>query len=266
MLALIFADGGIAHAAEGTTPAESGPLLITLGTNAVYSPRFEGSKRHDLGPWPIIGWRRDGDKEWLDFPTDGLDFSLIETENFRMGPVGFWRWQRDNSTIQPRGFTRFGKGHSSIDLSVEAGVFAEYWPVQWLRTRVELREAVLGATGLVANLASDLVWRPTSSWTLSAGPRLSIADGRFMQDYYGINASQSFTSGLPTYSPGAGVRSLGGAALARYKITPAWTTQAFVDYQHLSGPAGDSPVIATRGTREQYIVGMGLSYTFKAPW
>lgn len=257
---------GQAQAQDAAKPADSNPLLITLGSNAVWGPRFEGSKRHDISPWPIISWRNAGDKQWLDQPTDGLDYSLIETENFRAGPVGFFRWQRDNGTITTRGFDRIGRGKTKIDLSLEGGAFAEFWPTHWLRTRLEVRESLLGASGLLAIAATDVVWRPSSSWTFSLGPRLTVADNRYMDSYYSVTAAQSATTGLAQYNAGAGIRSYGVAGLARYKISEAWTTQVFFDYQHLTGPAGDSPVITTRGTPEQYLIGAGLSYTFKSPF
>src|SRR5262249_10165593 len=146
-------------AGDAESAAESSPLLITLGSYGVYAPRFEGSRHHDLTPWPIISWRQQGSKEWLDLPTACLDDAVIETDDFRAGPVGYWRWQRDTSTILPRGFARLGHGRSSVDLSLEGGAFAEYWPKDWLRTRIEVREAFVGAKGLVANLSADFVWR-----------------------------------------------------------------------------------------------------------
>ncbi len=267
---------GVATLSLGSSPvyaqtaaapaAGEGPLLITLGSNAVYAPRFEGSRRHDVSPWPIISWRNQGSKEWLDMPTDGLDYALFETERFRMGPVGFFRWQRDNGTITPRGFGRVGHGKSQIDLSLEGGLFAEYWVAQWLRTRLEVRETLYGASGLIAIAAADFVWRPDAAWTLSLGPRLSFGDNRYMESYYGVTAAQSASTGLAAYNPGAAIRSYGAAGLARYKFSEAWTSQVFFDYQHLSSAAGDSPVISVRGTTEQYMIGAGLSYTFRAPW
>lgn len=273
-LLLVLLAAPVTHAADEITKdasksvatTDDGPLLITLGSYGVYAPRFEGSKRHDIGPWPIISWRNANDKEWLDLPMDGIDLALIETDNFRAGPVGFWRWQRDTNTLRPRGFSRVGTGTSSIDLSLEGGVFAEYWPTQWLRTRIEAREALLGASGLIANVSSDLVWRPTSAWTFAAGPRASFADREFMQDYYGVTPNQAAASGLSQFNAAAGMRSFGGGVFAKYKISPEWTTQGFFNYEHLTGAAGDSPVITTRGSREQYMLGLGLSYTFKAPW
>lgn len=257
---------GVPAFAGDPNSGDNSPLLITLGSYGVYAPRFEGSKRHDLSPWPIISWRRQGDKEWLDLPTDGIDYALIETDKFRAGPVGYWRWQRSTSTLQERGFSRIGHGRSSIDLSLEGGMFAEYWPTEWLRTRIEAREAFIGAKGFIANISADFVWRPSSALTLAAGPRVSLADREFMEDYYGVTTAQSQSSGLPVYKPGSGIRTMGLGTYAKYKLTPSWSAQAFVDYQHITGPAGDSPVITSRGSTEQVMFGLGLSYTFKAPW
>jgi MipA family protein len=250
-----------ALADDAVVTSDSAPLLITLGSYGVYAPRFEGSKRHDVSPWPIISWRQAGDREGLDLPTDGIDYAVIETTNFRAGPVGFWRWQRSTSALLPRGFSHVGHSRSSIGLSLEAGLFAEYWPADWLRTRIEAREAFIGARGIVANLSADLVWRPRSELTLAAGPRLSLADREFMDDYYGVSTSQSQTSGLPVYKPASGIRTVGLGAYAKYKFTPNWS-----DYQQIVGQAGDSPVITSRGSTEQMMLGLGLSYTFKSPW
>ncbi len=89
------------------------------------------------------------DKEWLNLPRDGIDISIFETNTFRAGLVGNFRWSRDTNTLI-RGYRHV----SNIDLSMEGGLFAELWPTHWLRTRIEAREAVFGATGLTADLST----------------------------------------------------------------------------------------------------------------
>ena len=260
------AGGGTATAGDSSGGASDNPLYFTIGSYGVFVPKFEGSRGHEISPWPIFSWHNQNDRQWLDLPRDGLEYTLYETDNFRFGAAGMFRWQRDSNTLLPRGFAKIGQGNSSIDLSLEAGAFVEYWPMQWLRTRLEARETIYGARGLVGYLSSDAVWRPTSAWTFSAGPRISIADREFMEDYYSVNASQAVNSGLPVFRAQAGLRSFGAGTFAKYKIDQAWTTKAFFEYEHLIGDAGDSPLITTRGSREQYMIGLGLSYTFKAPW
>lgn len=235
--------------------------LVTVGSWAVFEPRFEGSSHFSTNARPIFNIRKEGSREWLVLPNDGFDFELIETDNFRAGPVGNWHWQRhigSGTGLSPRGFKRIG----SVDLSLEAGGFAEYWPTNAFRTRAELRHSVIGGKGMIADLTADAVWRATPALLFTAGPRISIADSDFMRAYYAVDAAQSAALNLPAYAAKAGLRSMGAGTMGKYTWTENWATMTFVEYQRLSGDAGDSPVISTHGTRDQISVGAGVSYTF----
>jgi MipA family protein len=231
--------------------------IITLGGYEDLEPKFEGARHHTIWFHPIIDYREVGSREWLSLPNDGFDFPVIVTDNFRAGPVVNGRWERDVSSLM-RGFRHIG----SINLSAEAGAFVEWWPVECLRTRVEVRDAVFGARGIVADLSTDGVWRPRERWTLTAGPRLSLADGAFMRSYYSVDDAQSIMSGLPTYSAPAGVRSFGAGSMAKYKWSDSVSTMAFLEYQRLGNTAAESPLIDERGSPNQLTVGVGLSYSF----
>jgi outer membrane scaffolding protein for murein synthesis (MipA/OmpV family) len=244
---------------EGS-PAPSGGIL-TIGAFGDLEPRFEGARRHSFGLHGIIDYRSNGAREWLSLPNDGYDFALIETENFRAGPVVNGRWERDVSSLV-RGFRRVG----SINLSGEGGVFAEWWPLDSLRTRGEVRDAVIGARGLIADLSADLVWRPQERWTLTAGPRLSLADASFMRSYYSVDAQQSLASGLPVYTAPQGLRSTGAGSMVKYKWSETVSTMAFAEYQRFAGPAAESPLIETRGSPNQLTIGLGVSYNFAVGW
>ena len=241
-------------------PKQSG-WIVTVGGFGDLEPTFEGARRHSLGFHPIIDYRALGSREWLNLPNDGFDFALIEAQDFRAGPVVNGRWQRDVSSLV-RGFRHVG----SIDLSAETGVFAEWWPAEFLRARIELREAVFGARGMIADLSADWVWRPAKQWTLSAGPRLSLADSAFMRSYYSVDTQQAISSGLPVYSAPAGVRSTGGGSMLKYKWSENVSTMAFVEYQRLATSAAESPLIDDRGSPNQLTFGLGLSYSFVVGW
>ena len=236
--------------------------IITVGGYGIIGPKFEGSKHDELSFKPSFSWHKTGDRVWLDLPNDGLDISIIEGDNYRAGVVGNLRWQRHAEDVRPRGFKKVG----SADVSVEAGAFAEYWPTQTLRTRVELRDALFGAEGLIADFSADLVLHPAQRWTLTGGPRLSIADQTFMDSYYSITASQATTSGLAQFKADAGIRSYGAGMSARYQLTDDILTIGYVEYQRLAGSAGDSPLIDDRGSVDQLTVGLGMKYSFRAPW
>lgn len=234
-----------------------GGTIITLGGSGVLEPRFEGARRMSFGFIPLFDMRDAGDKEWLNLPRDGIDYALVETDTFRAGLVGSFRWERDTNSLV-RGFRRV----ADIDLSLEAGLFAELWPAQWLRTRVEAREAVFGAQGLTADLSADVVTDLLPALTWTAGPRLSVGDARFMTSYYGVDAVQSLRSGLPAYKATAGVRSLGVGTMLRFKASDTVAYHAFVEYQRLSDIPMDSPLISHRGAPDQTTIGIGSSISF----
>jgi len=240
------------------TETQSGAgWIITLGGYDDLEPKFEGARHHTFWFHPIIDYRTVGSREWLSLPNDGFDFPLIVTDSFRAGPVVNGRWERDVSSLE-RGFRHVG----AINLSAEAGVFAEWWPAGFMRTRVEARDAVFGAHGVVADLSADAVWRPEDRWTLTAGPRLSVADRAFMRTYYSIDEEQSITSGLPTYSAPPGVRSYGAGSMVKYKWSDALATMMFVEYQRLGNTAAESPLIDERGSPNQLTAGVGMSVSF----
>ena len=58
---------------------------------------------------------------------------------------------------------------------VELGVFAEYWMVPWLRTRVEVRQGFNGHHGIVSDIFVDAVVPVGTQWTFSGGPRVTLA-------------------------------------------------------------------------------------------
>ncbi len=47
-----------------------------------------------------------------------------------------------------------------------------------------------------------------------------------------------------------------------YDITENWVIGATVIYSRLTGDAGDSPIVESRGSKDQVTAGLGLSYQF----
>lgn len=245
-------------AAAETLEGKPDIWLVTIGGWAIIEPSFEGARDFSFGGRPILAIRREGAKDWLTLPKDSFDIELVETERFRAGPVASWHFQRDVGSV-PRGFQQVGK----IDLSVEAGGFIEYWPADALRTRLEVRHSIIGGKGLVADFSADAIWRPSKAVLVTGGPRVSVADSDFMRTYYGVDAAQASFLNLPAHSAQAGLRSYGAGSMLKYFWSDQWATMTYAEYARLSGDAGDSPLIGSHnGTKDQFTVGIGTSYTF----
>ena len=101
---------------------------------------------------------------------------------------------------------------------------------------------------------------------MTAGPRVSIADQDFFDNYYGVTSAQAATAGLTAFKASAGLRSYGAGTSARYQWTDDLTSLAYFEYTRLSGSAGESPLIDTRGSPNQYTLGLGLKYQFHVDW
>jgi MipA family protein len=180
--------GGTALAADRAALPDAKPSLwiITLGGYGIIEPKSEGSKSFQTTGRPVFNVRHSTDREWLSLPNDSIDYELIETDQLRAGPVVNARLGSVGPASE-RGSRTVSIGGHAIAASFEAGAFVEYWPVEWLRTRVEVRAAAIGGSGVVGDLNVDAVWRPSKALTVNAGPRLSVADGAYMDTYYGVS-------------------------------------------------------------------------------
>ena len=234
----------------------AGDWTVTLGVEGRVLPRYEGSTSFMLAPVPLFNVRRAGTPRKFSSPREGVSLGLLDSRRFQAGPTVKVRLPRKESSDNDL------RGLGDVGWTLEAGAFVEYWPTEWLRGRVELRQGIGGHRGLVSDLTADLVLPVTPQLTLSGGPRLTLASAAATGPYFSITPTQSAGSGLPVYDAGGGVRSFGAGAQARYEWSKAWATHLFVEYERLSGDAANSPLVTVRGTRDQVQVGLGATYSF----
>jgi outer membrane protein len=236
---------------------------VTIGAEGRVEPIFQGSSRDVLRPYPIFAVRRSGTSEPFRGPRDGIGIGLIAGSSFQVGPVGQIVWHR-----RERMDTSALRGLGDVPWAVEVGVFGEYWWVPWLRTRAELRQGFNGHHGIVADIFVDAVVPVGPQWTLSGGPRITLASTPAVSPYFSVNSVQSAASGLPIFDAKGGVRSVGAGTQARYLWTPQFATHAFFEYERLTGDVASSPLVAQRGNPNQFTFGFGATHSFdiRVPW
>jgi outer membrane protein len=230
--------------------------IVTVGAWTYLQPEFEGSDELGFGVKPIIDIRRPGAREWLSLPSDHGGITLFSTNNFRIGPsFNFIQRRKEDDSDALRGL-------GDVDWALEVGAYAEYWLTDFVRTRAEARRGFNGHEGFVADFSADFVWRPLPPWTLTLGPRLSIADDEYMRTYFSVTPAQAVTSGLRAFDAQGGLKSAGALASVTYQWTPQFATMAYLEYARLLGDAADSPIVSERGSRDQFTVGVGAKYSF----
>jgi outer membrane scaffolding protein for murein synthesis (MipA/OmpV family) len=250
-----LASGAFAQDAKGSS-WYSGNWSLTVGAAGMVGPDFEGSRKYILSAQPLVSFGRQGTVTRFSSRNDNISFGLVDTGDFRAGLVGKLLMPRDSNDYHGL------EGLHDVKWGAEAGLFAEFYPTDWLRVRGEVRRGIRTHDGYVGDLAVDAFTNVTPRIRISGGPRLSAASSDYFKTYYGVSDAESLTSGLSPYSPGGGFKSVGVGGAVTWKTTDKVTTSLFGEYARLLGPAADSSLVKEHGSADQFMVGVSATYRF----
>jgi MipA family protein len=240
---------------DGPFFSPSGLWTVQIGAAGASKPDFEGADHYALSGTPIFFIQRAGFGYMFRSPRDGASFGLFDIDGFRAGPVA-----RFTPARTARGYSELN-GLGNVKFAIEFGGFAEYFPTDWFRARVEVREGFLGHQGVTADFSTDVIVPLLERFSVSGGPRFTLEDTKATSPYFGVNSTQSIASGLPVYEATGGMHSVGAGTQLRYQIGPQWEAHSYIEYDRLVGSAATSPIVTMRGSPNQITAGLGASYT-----
>lgn len=254
---------GPAAAADATTPAPvpapvaADPWIVSVGVTPSLGPAYDGANSARMSFAPDFSWRRASEPEGYSAPDDSFSLDLLNFRGFTFGPAASYRAGRYYSDEHDL------FGLRKISWTIEAGAFAQYWllPGQ-LRARVEVRQGFHGHHGLLADFSLDAMHR-FGRFLVAIGPRLTLANTRFMNRNFSISPAEAAINGRVTpFSAEGGVKSVGLMASVGYRWSPEWKTVAYARYDRLTGDAAKSGIVARIGQRDQVTVGLTLTRSF----
>ena len=259
----VFFSWMISSAWSGDNPAQEqnsaynpDAWKITLKANLGASSKWNGSDSLSFSGYPSISFRRPWAPEVWESPDDSIGFSLFEYSGFSAGLSAAYRGGRDSDDEAALA------GIHKTRWTIEGGFFAQYWAIpDLLRARMEVRRGFRNEDGFIADLGLDFV-QNYSNLTLAVGPRLTLADSRFMRYHFGVSEQDALNSSLASYKPSGGFHSAGIFASADYKFDEKWTFGIHGGWDRLLEDAADSPVIKQAGSRDQFKFGATVKYTF----
>ncbi|MFY9976138.1 MAG: MipA/OmpV family protein, partial [Chromatiaceae bacterium] len=236
------------------------PQLNFAGLGVGTYPDYLGSSDYDLGVAPFARLSLGGSR-FVRLMANEIRLNLLDNRDWQLGPVGLWRFGRDdvdNPVVE--------RIHS-IDDSLSLGLFgARVW-----RDPQEIRRiAGVGAwamgdvngvyNGWTAGL-NAYATRPVAKMvTLAGGAAFTYGSGNYMEEYFGVTPADSLASGLPVYVPGSGVRDVRGWAVAMLHLSKHWHLGAGFMYSRLVGDAADSPIVSEEGSKNQWVYGVGALF------
>lgn len=261
LFGLVATSPSIAADADGD--AREPRSLYMVGSAAVSAPEYAGSDQRAVKLHPLLAYQygrlriatsRAGALLGFaaDAPAVGASAELLNSRGFKLGTA-----------------LRIDNGRHSSDSPHLAGL-----PdiERTLRGRLQLSQALGAHWSVGANVTRDLLGRgggvtagfdlgyrhalgPRAEW--SAGVGMTLADGRYMQTWFGVGDSEAARTGLPAYAPGAGAKDTHAGAGMTIALTPQWLAFASVGRATLRGGAAASP-LAFEPTNTQ--AAFGLAY------
>ncbi|MGX7894156.1 MipA/OmpV family protein [Tsuneonella sp. HG222] len=224
---------------------------VTAG--AQVKPQHPGADSVDVLPYFDLDREKGSTQFRFEAPDDSFGFNLV-SGTFEFGPAV--------SMVSPRKASNVGVPVPKVKRTFEVGAYANAWVGDGFRLHSEVRKAVNGHDGWVADGGADLILRDGDKWLFSFGPRVTWADGKYHDAYYGVTPATALATALPVYDPGSGIESYGAAASAEFALSPRWGVALYGKYDRLTGDAARSPIVQAYGSRDQFSAGVGLSYTF----
>lgn len=234
----------------------SDTYIVTLSGTGGVEPRYPGSDRATGTFFPSLSYRRLDEPARYGAVDDGASFSIVDTPTVRFGPV--FRYEAGRYLSDDRRLV----GLRKLNWDIESGLFLEYWPVNFLRVRVEGRHGFHDDSGFAGTLGIDAVV-PYDRFVFSLGPRIYLGDTRYVNRYFGVRGFEAAPNPrLFPYRPEGGLTGVGGLGSVTYQWNDTWATTAFVGYQRLVRDAAASPIVSRIGSVDQFTIGVKLSYSF----
>lgn len=257
---------GIEEAPAVVPATQAGPRIV-VGAIGGFAPDYEGSNDYEFAAAPLasIRWAQGygaslGPSTMRTFQLRG---DLLPSRNWTFGPLLQRRGGRDG-VDDPR-----VDNLSDIDPAWEAGAHFGYRlgidpnnPVTTLGINIQAAADISDeSNGWLVQPGLDYITRFSPQWLFNARLFSTYADENYMQEYFGIGASNVRDSRLSFYNADAGFKDVGFRLAADYQFSERWSAGTGLQYIRLIGDAEDSPVVK-RGSEDQFFGGVSLSYRF----
>ncbi len=228
---------------------------IRIGIGAKYDTKYEGSDEMEAQALPLI------DITWKDLvflnAREGLGVHVYDDHNLAVSVgVGYAPGRDESDSNDLRGMGDIdGAAAANLKVNYDFGPLKPYLgaSVHFGGSDGTLVEA--GVKGIVPfalltgrmnsqDMGDDGLKGPA---LLKLGISVTWADDNYMESYFGVNSTQSLTSGYARYHAESGFKSVDFEVGVIYPFAGNWAVIAQGGYSQLSGDAADSPIVKDDG-------------------
>jgi outer membrane protein len=250
----------------GDTKSVASDWKFILGAAVRYSADYKGSDDYDIKPLPLVGisWRdivSIGSKKG----SPGLKVNFLQVN----GPtpkdrlvmstsLGYFsgRDQDDNDALQ---------GLGDLNGGVTAKLTADYKLQEFGVFISATRDMSGDRKGTTVNGGLGYTFALGSPKTqLTTGPSVTWADDSYMENVFGISATQAASSALSysAHRAASGINDVGVNVFVRHFLNQNVGVMVQIRYKQLLGDAADSPIVEGQGSSGQFSALFGVSYNW----
>jgi outer membrane scaffolding protein for murein synthesis (MipA/OmpV family) len=247
----------------------------TIGLGVGLVPSYAGSNDYIAFPLPLIVGRVGGVGIRPNGPGLALDlFSPAPTFGKRKVRASFgpaFRIRNDRQVqIKDDVVERAGE----LDMALEVGLNGAvafpgvFKPLDTLSVGVQVRRDVLNAhDGLIVEPQINYSTPLGRAFLLQVQTQMEFVDDSFADYYFSVTPAQRASTGLPAFTASGGLNRVGTLAILSYDLDKnalngGLSLTGIGGYSRLLGDAADTPFTALRGDPNQFILGLGVAYTF----
>jgi len=239
---------------EGVSEPARKSMDVKVGLGVAAIPDYEGSKDYTAAPIPFVSLVGKSGMS-AELLGNVLRVNVVPSNTWRFGPLLRYRAERDD--VENERVDRMQK----VDDAMELGGFAGFDINNW-SFKVDVTHDTSGTyNGTLAGVSLGYTWL-ANPWRFTLSGSSTFADDRYMSTYFGVDAGNRGASGLPDYSLGGGVKDVGAAFIAGYRINEKWGVTGALRYTLLVGDAADSPLVKDEGSESQVLFGVLATYSF----
>lgn len=216
---------------EVAQPAEAGgEWHFIAGGVAAAVPRYEGANSTRGIAFPLF------DASYGKFfagDLRGIGYQFVKERNLQFGVrLGGAPGRKESADARLA-------GTGDLQRSGEFGLF--------LNTRNDIGYFKFkvggGKRGSHAELGAGLDFRPAQRDILRVGATVGWANAEYMQAYFGIDATQATSSGLPAYQAAGGLHNYGLMTSWTHVFNRHWLGSIALSQRHVAGSARNSPLV-----------------------
>lgn len=244
---LALAEGsGIPGTEENAVvPPASGVWKVTLGGGLASVPRYEGAATNRLRAVPLI---EVGNGHFFAGTSRGIGYNFSDDKAVQYGlrlTMAPHRKQSLDARLN---------GMGDINYAGELGGFVSARFSPWYVTS----SIAGGSRGTRMELGGGYELKLSEHDQLRTGLDINWANGKYMQSYFGVSATQAAASGgvLTAYNAGSGIKDYSLKMNWMHSYSKEWFSNAGVSVKQLAGSAKNSPLSMRNTTNTvNFVVG-----------